>query len=203
MNKTHTFATPKGTTLPLMQLQGNDYLQVAYRLVWFREEHPTDWSIETEYTLLTADTAICKATVKDATGRILQTAHKQEYKKSFGDYIEKAETGAEGRALAALGYGTQFAITDLDEGERIVDSPVARPKADPKRVAAIKALETVIAARSDLNAFNIRDLAAKHFPSAKNRDDLNTLELETFAQIIKNHTSDETQIPKTKQEKPK
>ena len=38
---------------------------------------------------------------------------------------EKAETKAVGRALAMLGYGTQFA-PELDEGERIVDSPVER-----------------------------------------------------------------------------
>ncbi|HTD18454.1 MAG TPA: hypothetical protein VK667_02885, partial [Ktedonobacteraceae bacterium] len=40
-------------------------------------------------------------------------------------YIEKAETGAIGRALAALGYGTQFA-PELNEEHRIVDSPVER-----------------------------------------------------------------------------
>jgi hypothetical protein len=38
----------------------------------------------------------------------------------------KAETKAVGRALAMLGYGTQFA-PEMDEGERIVDSPVAKP----------------------------------------------------------------------------
>ena len=45
--------------------------------------------------------------------------------KDFGDYLEKAETKAVGRALAMLGYGTQFA-PELDEGDRIVDSPVAK-----------------------------------------------------------------------------
>ncbi len=44
---------------------------------------------------------------------------------SFSDYIEKAETGAIGRALAALGYGTQFA-PEFNEEHRIVDSPVER-----------------------------------------------------------------------------
>ena len=44
---------------------------------------------------------------------------------SFPDYVEKAETGAIGRALAALGYGTQFA-PELNEQHRIVDSPVDR-----------------------------------------------------------------------------
>ena len=42
-----TFKTPKGTELPLLDLRGKDYLMVAHRLVWFREEH-SDWTIETE-----------------------------------------------------------------------------------------------------------------------------------------------------------
>lgn len=39
-----------------------------------------------------------------------------EVKSSFADYAEKAETGAIGRALAALGYGT-LQTFDL-EGDR-------------------------------------------------------------------------------------
>jgi hypothetical protein len=40
--------------------------------------------------------------------------------------MEKAETGAIGRALALIGYGTQFCADELDEGDRIVDAPVAK-----------------------------------------------------------------------------
>ena len=65
-----------------------------------------------------------RATVKDGKGGIA-TGTKSEKAASFPDYIEKAETGAIGRALAALGYGTQFA-PDLDEQHRIVDAPVDR-----------------------------------------------------------------------------
>ncbi len=43
-----TYRTHKGTELPILNLRGRDYLEVKYRLVWFREEHP-DWSIETEF----------------------------------------------------------------------------------------------------------------------------------------------------------
>ena len=39
--------TAKGTSLPILKLRGKDYLEVKWRLVWFREEHP-DWSIETK-----------------------------------------------------------------------------------------------------------------------------------------------------------
>jgi hypothetical protein len=119
----NTFKTIKGTELPLMELKGKPYLQVAHRLVWFREEHP-NWSIETE--VKTGDKGcLSKAIIKDETGRIIATGHKSETLSDFKDYIEKSETGAIGRALALCGYGTQFA-PDLDEEQRIVDSPIQR-----------------------------------------------------------------------------
>lgn len=120
-----TFKTPKGTELPLLSLRGKDYLQVAHRLVWFREEHP-NWSIETEVKPNAADkSCISWACIKDETGKILSTSHKCENEKGFPDYIEKSETGAIGRALALVGYGTQFA-PELDEESRIVDAPIER-----------------------------------------------------------------------------
>ncbi len=118
-----TYRTPKGTELPLLNLRGREYLEVKYRLVWFREEHP-DWSIETELLSVTSDSAYARATIKDSTGRVIATSHKFETKRGFPDFIEKAETGAIGRALALVGYGTQFCADELDEGERIVDAPV-------------------------------------------------------------------------------
>src|SRR5262249_18348122 len=54
--------------------------------------------------------------------------------KDFADYAEKASTKSLGRALLALGYGTAFA-SEMDEGERVVDSPVER-RAQPLRVRA-------------------------------------------------------------------
>lgn len=119
-----TFKTEKGLELLLMNLQGKDYLAVQQRVIWFRSEHP-DWSIETEVTLLPNDRAIAKAIIRDPKGQVLATGHKLESHKDFpAGYIEKAESGAIGRALALVGYGTQFAV-EMEEGERIVDSPVA------------------------------------------------------------------------------
>lgn len=125
------FRTDKGTELPLMDMRGKDYLQVAFRIVWMRESHP-DWSIETEFLVINDKEAVAKATIRNESGRILATSHKSETMKDFpAGHSEKAETGAIGRALALCGYGTQFA-PDLDEGERIVDSPVARAKRSPE-----------------------------------------------------------------------
>lgn len=120
---TRNFKTSKGTELPLLNLRGREYLEVKYRLVWFREEHP-DWSIETELPSVTEVSAYARATVRDEKGRIIATSHKFESVQGFPDFIEKAETGAIGRALALIGYGTQFCADELDEGARIVDSPV-------------------------------------------------------------------------------
>jgi hypothetical protein len=116
-----TFKTKAGTELPLIDLRGKDYLQVAHRLVWFREEHP-DWCIHTEFVQLTENHAIAKASIVNDKGHIIATSHKCEDKRGFADFAEKAETGAIGRALAACGYGTQFA-PELSEEHRVVDSP--------------------------------------------------------------------------------
>lgn len=119
----------------MIQLKGKDYLQVAWRLVWFRDEDDGCplFGIETEMLEHGEDWAVFRAVITDETGRVISTGHGSESKRDFGDYLEKAETKAVGRALAMLGYGTQFAADELDEGERIVDSPVDRkPKIDNK-----------------------------------------------------------------------
>ncbi len=141
---------PNDHLMQLKSKQGSqDYLPVQWRLVWFRNEHP-DGTIETEIVHLDLDKeteeetyvwnnekrrsekvvktakgmAIFRAIVKDGKGGIA-TGTKMEKAASFPDWLEKAETGAIGRALAALGFGTQFA-PELSEAHRIVDSPVDR-----------------------------------------------------------------------------
>lgn len=118
------------------------YLEVKWRLVWLRRDHP-DAHISTELVEWSDRHAIFKATVRIPGGGSA-TGFKSETAGDFRDYGEKAETGALGRALAALGYGTQF-CEDFDEGVgaesgrmRIADSPVdfARRNSDPPRGAA-------------------------------------------------------------------
>lgn len=123
----------------MMKLKGKDYLEVKWRVVWFREDHP-DWCINTDCIAQDQDHAIFKAIICDENGIQKSAGHGSESKKDFADFLEKAETKAIGRALAMLGYGTQFVADELDEGERIVDSPVNRkpeqPKEQPKPVEA-------------------------------------------------------------------
>lgn len=145
---------PKEHLITIKNRQGAaEYLPVQWRLVWFRQEHPQG-SIETELVHLDLDKeteeetyawnaekrrsekviktakgiAIFRATVRDGKGGVA-TATKMERAASFSDYLEKSETGAIGRALAALGFGTQFTADDLNEAHRIVDAPVERAPA--------------------------------------------------------------------------
>jgi hypothetical protein len=118
--------TEKGTQLPLLNLKGKDYLQVAHRLVWFREVYPQG-IIKTMLKEHQNETALMYAEIyiPAANGQplLVATAYKAESKASFGDYIEKAETGAIGRALAMAGFGTQFE-PEFDEALRLADAPV-------------------------------------------------------------------------------
>lgn len=122
--------TEKGTLLPLLNLRGKPYLQVAHRVQWFRENNPNG-IITTKIIADDGKEATFKAEIYVPTQGedvnkplLLANAHKSETKSNFGDYREKAETGSIGRALALCGYGTQFTGGELDEGERIVDSPI-------------------------------------------------------------------------------
>lgn len=107
----------------LTLVSGKEYLEVKWRLVWLRSEHP-DAAIETELVSHHNNEAVFRALVKLPEGGSA-TGWGSEDRQGFGDYLEKAETKAIGRALAALGYGTQFS-RDFDFGEgsgRVVDAP--------------------------------------------------------------------------------
>lgn len=147
MSRVHSeFKTKKGTTLPLLNLKGKPYLQVAHRIAWLAEE-VEHYNIETSFNTIEYSEyedgkkvrnghASVKARItlfsRDAEGKLeiakMVTANKFESEKNFPDYIEKAETGAIGRALALAGYGTQFTGDELDEVSRLADSPVTPAK---------------------------------------------------------------------------
>jgi hypothetical protein len=110
----------------------SDYLDVKWRLVWLREVAP-DAVVTTDCIERTDTFALFRAAVTLPTGGHA-TGWGSETKADFGDFIEKAETKALGRALAALGFGTQHAA-ELDEGGSVADAPV-EPKAKAPTSAA-------------------------------------------------------------------
>jgi hypothetical protein len=102
----------------------DDYLEVKFRLVMFREKYPHG-RITTEEVCVDLDRGYArfKATIEDGEGG-LATGYGTETKAGFTDYVERAETRALGRSLAALGFGTQFVGADLDELPHVADAPV-------------------------------------------------------------------------------
>lgn len=150
-------------------IKGKPYLPVQWRLVWFREERP-DWGIHTKIEKEFEDGAIMKASILNELQVVVATAHKMETKTGFKDYLEKAETGAVGRALAMVGYGTQFS-PDLEEGDRLADAPVktnyasATPpaKIDKKATKPQKGMFFAIAEVKGYDGDTAKKMAKKKF----------------------------------------
>jgi hypothetical protein len=128
----------------LLRIQGKDYLPVRWRLVWFHQatgsragyvtvelEHNRQDGFAKFFTIAwdgndeTWRHVNIRGVELDVCGRVA-TGEGSETRADFNDYYEKAATKALGRALAGLSFGTQFA-PELDEKQRIVDSPVERP----------------------------------------------------------------------------
>ena len=127
----------------LMQLKGRDYLNVQNRLLWFIRDQralivaglaQAPYVVRSELVEMDREQgwAHFKTFVRDVLGNEV-TMYGSEAAKDFPDFAEKASTKSLGRALLALGYGTAFA-PEMDEGDRVVDSPVdrrPRPQAAP------------------------------------------------------------------------
>lgn len=146
----------------LLNLKGKKYLQVSDRMIALRELDPTA-NVITECLQLNLEQrfACFKATITLSDGTVA-TGHGSETASDFGDYIEKAETKAIGRALTTAGIGIQYAAAqEFDfEGQKKdtarsdypgVDSPVDVPgstilleKGKPKD-NALDAFDTVTA----------------------------------------------------------
>jgi hypothetical protein len=177
----------------LIKLQGKDYLEVKWRLFWLREKHP-DAAISTE--ILNHNPAeewcVVRATVTipgggSATGMVLQRPTK-----IATDYVANAETSAIGRALGALGFGTQFA-PEFDQGEQVVDSPVAArapapasPAVDADTAAAREALALAMKVQG-WSLPRVIETAGWVWPHIQTKSDLGTLtsvQLTRLAEVV-------------------
>jgi hypothetical protein len=92
----------------LTRISGSDYLEVKWRLVWMRDQHP-DATIETQLVSHNDNTAVFRALVSIPGGGSA-TGWGSESAGDFRDYLEKAETKAIGRALVSA------RLVELDGG---------------------------------------------------------------------------------------
>lgn len=158
----------------LIQLQGKDYLEVKWRLVWFREDYPNG-SIRSD--IVSTHPPVIQATITSEEGKVLATGL-ATIPESGGNQkwarreVEKAETAAIGRALAHSGFGTQFSGDD-DDTDYLPDSPVERNSssklADPRPTSALGTHEKPATARGATSSRpfgSVEDLA-KHLIASK------------------------------------
>lgn len=109
----------------LIDLRGKQYLEVAWRLVWFRDAHPNGSIITT---MLSTEPLVMRCEVV-VDGVVIATGHGSADSQGrkvvwSGREIEKAETASIGRALAAAGFGTQFSGEYDDAADdHLADSP--------------------------------------------------------------------------------
>jgi len=178
----------------LRKLNGKDYLEVKWRLLWLRTEHP-EAIISTELVKHETGLALFRAQVSLPEGGEA-TGWGSETSSDFLDYIEKAETKALGRALAALGYGTQF-CEDFDfsaeaaarDPAPVVDAPVAAPEGGARTREAratapqVKAIYSIARSRRGLGEAEVeeRSRAAYGRPPAE----LNRRQASQFIDALK------------------
>jgi hypothetical protein len=179
----------------LRKLNGKDYLEVKWRLLWLRTEHP-EAVISTELVKHETGLALFRARVALPEGGEA-TGWGSETSSDFSEYIEAAETKALGRALAALGYGTQF-CEDFDfsaeaavrDPAPVVDAPVAAPPGGARTREAratapqVKAIYSIARSRRGLGEAEVeeRSRAAYGCPPAE----LSRRQASQFIDALKN-----------------
>ena len=132
-------------------IRGKAYVAVNERIKFFRQEDQyKNWSIQTEFPMLTEVECLCRAAICDKDGMVVAVGHAHEVKAASNinktSYVENCETSAVGRALAMLGIGIDASIASSNEVEDAIaqqDQPAAKKpaakKAAAKKPAAKKA----------------------------------------------------------------
>lgn len=142
----------------LITINGEQYLEVKWRLVWLRNIFP-DAAVSTELIDHSNGRAIFRATANLPSGASA-TGWGSESAEHFPEYIEAAETKALGRCLAALGFGSQF-CSDFDLAENhdiLVDAPVRVTEAPNAESGMVSIDQPVTAKQHGLIQVLTRDL---------------------------------------------
>lgn len=106
----------------LRQLEdGREYLDLKWRLLWLRTREP-EATVETQVVPTDEDEVVCRATISLRSGAAA-AAHGSARRSDGEPAVELAENRALARALASLGFGTEY----LDEDDIQVEPGPSPP----------------------------------------------------------------------------
>lgn len=176
------------------------YLDVKYRLLWFRLHRPKG-KIDTDIIHVDDKSAVvCCKLYEDKTDPAEQyvarsCAQRFLTNEKFGDrYLEIAETAALGRVLAAAGYGTQFCGSTDMLSDIIADAPIDLAMMDDDQGSIVESGSRVLhqvkptAATTTAAASNVTAPAPAAAPVSDKPltldDLLNTMTLEDAKNVI-------------------
>ena len=147
-------------------IRGKQYVEVNERIKFFRqEEQYKNWTIMSEFPALDSEQCVCKATIADATGRVIATGHAHEVQAASNinktSYVENCETSAIGRALAMLGIGIDTSIASANE----VEDAIAKQESSDTAKKIKKVQETF----DTEPPVNIMDKAVAYMKSQTNK----------------------------------
>jgi hypothetical protein len=126
-----------------------DYLEVKYRVLWLRREHPTA-RIRSECLEHLDNFALFRVTI-DLGDKGSAEGHGSENRESFLNFIEKAETRALGNALDNLGFSTDAAFLAAGQKPPVDERPQGSGRRD--RDSATPAAAAAPAHRPDYDSF--------------------------------------------------
>ena len=148
-------------------IRGKQYVEVNERIKFFRqEEQYKNWSLITEFTVLDEAQCVCKASIVDASNRIISTGHAHEVQGSSNinktSYVENCETSAIGRALAMLGIGIDTSIASANE----VSDAIAKQSGESSLSSSSSAKVKLVQEKFDTDPpENIMDKAVAYIKS--------------------------------------
>lgn len=150
------------------------YLDVKYRILWFRLAYPNG-RVDPEVVYVDDKRAVvcCKlfADKTDAADQYIAKSTSQRFysEEKYGDrFLEIAETAALGRALASAGFGTQFCGSGDFGGDVIADAPIELPFDTDMEVKSINndAQSAISATNQSQQVVESPQMEAKPTPTA-------------------------------------
>lgn len=133
-------ATDNGRTFDptpyITEQRGRKHLDLKWRLIWLRTEHP-DAEITTEEISSGDDWVKFRARISIPSGGSATGYARANKEDTPVAWYEKAEAAAVARALFYLGYGTQFASEledEVDAPAAPAEAPIEFPRPGPRPV---------------------------------------------------------------------